>query len=328
MRWKNQGLKPSSKISRALWSGIWLMMLGCSLAASCSRSDAQRIRPNEQAVEPPNRSDDTQTSSEVKPHPVGLDYDVHLEQLRKAHDLRGFHAVVEAPFVVVGDEDRETVEQRSEATVRWAVDRLKEEYFTREPNHVITVWLFKDKTSYEKHCQEFFDIKPHTPFGFYSSTERALIMNISTGGGTLVHEIVHPFIAADFPACPSWFNEGLASLYEQSSTRNGKIVGLTNWRLRGLQQAIEKNNVPPFSQLLQTDRRGFYDDDPGTNYAQARYLCYYLQESGKLNEFYNDFRKNSSEDPTGEATLQSVLKIKDWSAFQVEWHQFVMGLQF
>ena len=34
-------------------------------------------------------------------------------------------------------------------------------------------------------------------------------MNISTGGGTLVHEIVHPFIEANFPACPPWLNEGL-----------------------------------------------------------------------------------------------------------------------
>jgi len=46
-----------------------------------------------------------------------------------------------------------------------------------------------------------------------------------------VHEIVHPFMAANFPDCPAWFNEGLASLYEQSSERDGKIIGLTNWRL-------------------------------------------------------------------------------------------------
>jgi len=28
----------------------------------------------------------------------------------------------------------------------------------------------------------------------------------------LVHEIVHPFMRANFPECPAWFNEGLASL--------------------------------------------------------------------------------------------------------------------
>ena len=50
-------------------------------------------------------------------------------------------------------------------------------------------------------------------------------MNISTGGGTLVHEIVHPFVAANFPNCPAWFNEGLGSLYEQSGEVNGAIHG-------------------------------------------------------------------------------------------------------
>ena len=56
-------------------------------------------------------------------------------------------------------------------------------------------------------------------------------MNIATGGGTLVHELVHPYVEADFPGAPPWLNEGLGSLFEQSDERDGYIVGLTNWRL-------------------------------------------------------------------------------------------------
>ena len=41
-----------------------------------------------------------------------------------------------------------------------------------------------------------------TPYGYYSAAHRALIMNIATGGGTLVHEIVHPFVRANFPQMP------------------------------------------------------------------------------------------------------------------------------
>ena len=58
----------------------------------------------------------------------------------------------------------------------------------------------------------------------FMNADNALVMNIATGGGTLVHEIVHPFMEANFPACPSWFNEGLGSLYEQSGARDGRIV--------------------------------------------------------------------------------------------------------
>ncbi len=64
-------------------------------------------------------------------------------------------------------------------------------------------------------------------------------MDISTGGGTLVHEIVHPFIEANFPNCPPWLNEGLGSLYEQSGEVQGRIHGFTNWRLHGLQADIK-----------------------------------------------------------------------------------------
>ena len=83
-------------------------------------------------------------------------------------------------------------------------------------------------------------------------------MNIATGGGTLVHEIVHPFVAANFPQCPSWFNEGLASLYEQSGEEAGHIHGYTNWRLAGLQKAIRGKRLGTFRRLCDTTTSQFY----------------------------------------------------------------------
>ena len=120
--------------------------------------------------------------------------------------------------------------------MKWAVDRLKALYFQRDPEFIIDIWLFRDRESYEEHAEKLFGDKPYTPYGYYSAQHRALVMNIATGGGTLVHEIVHPFMAANFAACPSWINEGLASLYEQSGEENGQIKGFVNWRLDGLQR--------------------------------------------------------------------------------------------
>ena len=115
-------------------------------------------------------------------------------------------------------------------------------------------------------------------------------MNIATGGGTLVHEIVHPYVEADFPNAPPWLNEGLGSLFEQSDERDGKIVGLTNWRLAGLQKAIKRGGVPSFFELTHMDSKTFYLEEHGTNYSQSRYLMYYLQEKGLLHDFYRRFR--------------------------------------
>ncbi|UCH97461.1 MAG: hypothetical protein JSV88_11580, partial [Candidatus Aminicenantes bacterium] len=106
------------------------------------------------------------------------------------------------------------------------------------------------------------------------------------------------------------------------------IIGLTNWRLAGLQEAIKKNRVPSFKALTSTTDYGFYHEDPGTNYAQARYLCYYLQEKGLLVEFYHQFRANRKTDPTGYETLKQVLSETDMDAFKKKWERFVLKLRF
>jgi hypothetical protein len=259
---------------------------------------------------------------------TNADFAQHLLKLKSTLP-EGMYVVIEAPFVVIGDEEPDVVRRRSTETVRWAVERLKKQFFAKDPNDVIDIWLLGGTASYEEQCERLTGRKPTTPFGFYSPTEKALVMNISTGGGTLVHEIVHPFIHSNFPDCPSWFNEGLASLYEQSaSDRQGRIIGLTNWRLAGLQRAIKAGSVPSFETLCSTTTNQFYHDDPGTNYSQARYLCFHLQERGLLRTFYHDFVKNVEKDPTGYETLKRVLDVDDMTAFQKQWEDEVLKLRF
>lgn len=252
----------------------------------------------------------------------------HIRELKTKLPPGDFHIIIEKPFVVIGDESVKEIHQRAKTTIKWAVDRLKQEYFSKDPSEIIDIWLFKDRASYERNVPLLVGYKPTTPFGFYSSQHQVLVMNISTGGGTLVHEIVHPFIERNFPQCPSWFNEGLASLYEQCRDQKGHIWGSTNWRLRGLQGAIQSQRVPSFKVLCETTREEFYHEDPGTHYSQARYLCYYLQERGLLNKFYEAFRSNVGQDPTGYQTLQEVLGTTDMDEFQTEWEAFVMRLRF
>lgn len=262
----------------------------------------------------------------AEPRHTDADYERHLVELRKRMP-EGFHAVIEKPFVVVGDGSPRSVERHAAQTVRWAVTKLKQDYFSDDPAVILDVWLFHGAESYEKHVTELFGKKPATPYGYYSRKDRALIMNIETGTGTLVHEIVHPFIEANFPKCPAWFNEGLASLYEEYGERNGRIIGRPNWRLPGLQAAISKGRLPPFETLCATTTHEFYADKQGVNYAQARYLCYYLQEQGLLRKFYHDFRNKAADDSSGYAALQKVLGDPDMERFQRGWEKFVVDLK-
>ncbi len=257
------------------------------------------------------------------------DFAQHVRELRAERlPEKGFTVVIEKPFVVIGDESADTVKRRAVGTVRWSVRKLKAQYFKKDPEKIMDIWLFKDAKSYRSHAKSIFNDTPTTPYGYASTEHNALIMNIRTGGGTLVHEIVHPYIAVNFPDCPSWLNEGLGSLYEQSRDHKGKIYGSTNWRLAGLQKAIKSKELPSFKDLTSTTEFGFYNMDRGTNYAQSRYLCYYLQEKGLLPAFYHSFVKHHKQDKTGYKTLKKILTTDDMDAFKKHWEDYVMDLRF
>jgi len=254
------------------------------------------------------------------------DLDKHIAELKKRLPSNDFSIVVQRPFVVIGDEPEAVVKEHAETTIKWAVEKLKQDFFTEDPKEILDIWLFKDADSYQKHARLLFNDNPSTPYGYYSRSQKALIMNISTGGGTLVHEIVHPFVEANFPSCPSWLNEGLGSLFEQCAEKDGHIHGYVNWRLPGLQKAIKAGEVGSFKDLMAMDANAFYGDSRGVNYAQSRYLLYYLQQKGLLVSFYKQFHANQKTDPTGFKTLQSILGERDMVLFQRKWQKFVLDL--
>jgi hypothetical protein len=262
----------------------------------------------------------------VKDRPSAYDLAAHCRRLRAQLPEKKWPVIVERPFVVTGDSAH--VPRIAKNTVHWAVTRLKKDFFESDPSGFVDVWLFEGKESYEGHTAAIFSETPTTPYGYYSPKWGALIMNIATGTGTLVHEIVHPFVHENFRQCPTWLNEGLASLFEQCEEKEGHIHGRTNWRLEGLKTSIEKGSLPTFEALTATSTNEFYEDDRGNHYAQARYLCYYLQEKGLLLDFWRRFQKDQESDPTGYKTLALVLGEKDMKAFQKRWEEWALALTF
>ena len=252
----------------------------------------------------------------------------HVRELRERLPDDEFSIVLEPPFVVLGDERKRKVRRRSRETVRWAAHHFKKEYFVQDPESIIDIWLFRDEKRYRELVPQIFGHEPPSRYGYMSKQHDALIMNISTGAGTLVHEIVHPFMVANFPHCPPWFDEGLASLYERSHEVDGRIRGQTNWRLAFLQKAIRDDELGTFAALMALGVEGFYNDPLGIHYAQAHYVCYYLQEKELLQAFYATFLEGHAADPTGLKTLGQVLGVGDMTAFQAEWEAYVMQLRF
>ena len=253
----------------------------------------------------------------------------HKSELEKTLPA-GFVLVIQPPFIVLGDESAEALRMHATHTVNWAVDKLKLDFFQKDPGEIIDIWLFRDNQSYTNHAWTLFHDVPTTRFGYYSAAHHALVMNIATGRGTLVHEIVHPFMRANFPNCPPWFDEGLASLYEKCREKDGHIQGMINWRLEGLVKAIREGKTISFEKLTALNAQDFYGNSNGANYSQyygqARYLCYYLQEKGLLVKFYHQFVANARANPSGLSTLKNVLGEPHMDAFKKKWEAFVLAL--
>jgi hypothetical protein len=256
--------------------------------------------------------------------PTQKELDARAKELTTKLKGQGYTILVEPPFVVIGDSPANEVKRVTTGFLRSKVALLEKEFFSKRPEKVLEVWLFRNRQTFFKGAKKFFNDEPGTPYGYYSPDANALIMNAS-GLGTLSHELVHPYMEANFPDVPSWFNEGLASLYEQPSEKKGRIIGLPNWRLPNLKKEIKAKTLPKLTTMLSTTRDEFYEAGYDA-YAYARYVVYYLQEQGKLQDFYKKFLEDKK-DLTGATALASVLG-EDLVTFEAKWRKWVLAIPY
>jgi len=246
------------------------------------------------------------------------------ERLRKELDPT-FRLDRAGPFVIASEASKVVTDHCRTYTVLWVHDQMMRDFCTVEPPAgEKTIYLFRTKKSYRDHALQWYGASPIGSAGF--ATQDALLVDISSGRGTLVHELIHAYLHSDFPFIPIWFDEGLASLFEQSAEVNKRITGLLNWRLSILKDAVKKETIIPLNLLTMLDREEFNGDGVELHYAEARYLCYYLQELGLLRAFYREFRNNSLSDPQGRRTLLQILRKNTLEEVQADWLNFIRKL--
>ncbi len=252
------------------------------------------------------------------------------ESARRLYEELGSECIVivRSPFIVGGDFSIKELESWYVDTIQPAARAMQASYFKTPPAQPVTVLLFSTAESYERFSQKLFNASNVSIYGYYKSNHRTLMVNLSTGGGTLVHELTHALIDFDFPNVPAWFNEGLASLHEacrfRTSPQGVWLEGVANWRLKGLQAVIRQGRLRSIASLV--DDREFRGRLEGANYAQARYLCLYLQEHGLLEEFYREFRDHRVSDPRGLAALERVLGESAWQTLDEDFQSWALAL--
>jgi hypothetical protein len=232
-----------------------------------------------------------------------LDYTSKISELKKSL-TDDFIVARKSYFVIASNLSQSETDAILKNTISKAVGCFYNDYFEKKPDDITTIFLFKDDQTYRYWAKKLYDDTDLSRFGYYKPGSKVMLMNISTGTGTLVHEITHALVRYDFPDIPSWFNEGLGSLYERCSLNNNTILGYVNWRLPGLQDALNDNSYTSLNTLVNTTEDEFYGSNSGFYYAQARYLCLFMQEKGILKNFYKSFRDGFNKDETGKKYLE------------------------
>jgi hypothetical protein len=250
-----------------------------------------------------------------------------LEDWKARFDEEKFNYLVAAPFVIAGNGRPDNIRRYRDGTIIAAARSLQKQFFKKQPNEPVLILLIESEGPYKRLAKKWFGDNDVPYYGYFRH-DNVMVMNVGTGTGTLVHELTHALIKPDFPSVPGWFNEGLASLYEQCSLGfDDSIKGHENWRLPGLQKAINAEKLRPLGELIA--ERNFYRSDlVGVNYAQARYLMFYLQEKKLLQKYYQQFRDSAKDDPTGLESLKNVIAPQSLEEFEKQWRKWVMGLEF
>jgi hypothetical protein len=143
--------------------------------------------------------------------------------------------------------------------------------------------------------------------GAYSHDMKQLVsMDL---GATMRHEFLHVLHWRSMTRLgqrhPIWVMEGLCSLVEDYDGVN-EVIPATSWRTNAAKRLEKINKLTPIEKFCALSQASFTASRPLAQYAQARAIFLYLQQKGKLREWYAHYTDNFDTDPSGLASLMSV----------------------
>lgn len=208
------------------------------------------------------------------------------------------------PFVVTFHDVSEAKIQSILTMMELYLDAFLTQFFSRLPETAY-VDVYGTYEEYEARFYEDMGHAPDTPYGYFLDDAMASVINLEMGTGPIVHEMVHPLLSSDFPDAPHWFDEGLASLFEDSElTPDGYAYGTLNWRMEDVRERLEGDPSIHLEDALRAEWEDFFGQDDSLLYGLVRSLFFWLQEDGLLEEFYRRFLWEVEIDPSAVFTLE------------------------
>jgi hypothetical protein len=182
----------------------------------------------------------------------------------------------------LGAASRQRFEARARAVVADVGVRFLSEAAPKRP---VDVCLFERAADYRAFADQVMGERP-SDLGFYSPQDRVVVVNLEAGPRNMSHELAHPLLGDDFPAIPSWLNEGIGSLYGGSDVTARGVRFDVNYRIRDVRRAISGGTLPPISALGSVDPGDVYGERAMLWYGYARAALLLLESEGELEAFY------------------------------------------
>ena len=232
--------------------------------------------------------------------------------------------LIRPPFVLAGDMPEDVLDRLHRDVVQPTERALNVGFFDVTPTEPITIVAFAKEAGFRDFARRVDRRQPDSYYGYYLRSHRRLVVNVSTGAGTLAHELTHALAHFDFPNMPEWFDEGLASVFEQSefSDTSHRLTGTDNWRVHQVLRALHDNRLRKTDELVQG--RSVRANHESIDYAHARYVCLYLQDQQLLEPFYRKLRSRAEIDPSGWLTLREVVASETVSDIDADFRRWVV----
>jgi hypothetical protein len=145
-------------------------------------------------------------------------------------------------------------------------------------------------------------------------------------GQVMTHEFTHALHAGDLDPLgqehPIWIVEGLASMWEAGQFEGDKLVPKDNYRLWYLRAAARAGRLIPLEKLMTWEQKQFVAN-PNMAYGEASSVMLYLYEQGLLRAFYDTYKRDYNQDPSGRMTLENVTG-KKLAEFDREWQAWMV----
>ena len=228
------------------------------------------------------------------------------------HDLR-FDVLTRDPFLIVGLDALVSPNDHYKKGIKDFYRYFMNEYFDHPPRRLLVTVISSQPHVLVEATNRLYPevgLPVYAPFlGYYNPADN-LIM--ATGGragyGTLLHEMIHALIEADFPQAPAWLNEGLASLYERTRWSSGHLDALPNWRMDGMRE----EKISSLRELAQkAPELGLHS----TEIREIRLLLLYLDQRKQVDDLYRLAKQKGSVFALEEAFVELGLNEDGWRAF-------------